>query len=120
MQTIIHNPTNGIYAATSDYVHGIEIRDPGRWLYVAGTMGFRPDSSAPATLKEQLELIWHNIGIILAEAGMTFDNIVRVTSYLRDPSYAALNGEARERALGFSPRADHGHCRTDAFRRLAG
>ena len=31
---------------------------------------------------------------------MTTDNIVRLTSYLRDPSYAAANGAARERALG--------------------
>ena len=31
---------------------------------------------------------------------MTTDNIVRITSYLRDPSYATANGAARERALG--------------------
>jgi enamine deaminase RidA (YjgF/YER057c/UK114 family) len=100
MQTIINNPKNGIYAASSDYVHGIEIRDPARWLYVAGTMGLRPDGSAPESLEEQLELIWRNIGVILAGANMAFDNIVRVTSYLRDPSYAELNGQARKRALG--------------------
>lgn len=100
MQTIIHNPVEGIYPATSDYVHAIEIRNPSRWLYVAGTMGLLPDSSVPETLEEQLAFLWRNISIILASAGMTVDNIMRVTSYLRDPSYAAGNGEARERALG--------------------
>lgn len=100
MQTIVHNPVEGIYPATSDYVHGIEIRSPTRWLHIAGTMGLRPDGAAPETLEEQLDLIWRNIGVILASAGMGVENIMRVTSYLRDPSYAALNGEARERVLG--------------------
>ena len=104
MQQIVHNPARGIYAATPDYVHALEVRQPERFLYIAGTMGLRPDGSAPKTLDEQLELIWNNIRTILAEASMTTDNIVRLTSYLRDPSYAAANGAARERALGSSRR----------------
>jgi 2-iminobutanoate/2-iminopropanoate deaminase len=76
------------------------VRGPERWLYIAGTMGLSQDGSAPKTLAEQLELIWANIRTILAEANMTTDNIVRLTSYLSDPSYAAANGAARERALG--------------------
>ena len=39
MQMIVRNPTQGIYPATSDYVHAVEVRDPARFLYVAGTMG---------------------------------------------------------------------------------
>jgi 2-iminobutanoate/2-iminopropanoate deaminase len=100
MQQVIHNPVDGIYAATPDYVHALEVRRPERFLYIAGTMGLSADGSAPKTLDEQLELIWANIRAILAHATMTTDNIVRITSYLRDPSYAAANGAARERALG--------------------
>jgi 2-iminobutanoate/2-iminopropanoate deaminase len=100
MQQIIRNPTAGIYAATSDYVHALEVRRPERFLYIAGTMGLAEDGSAPKTLDEQLEPIWKNIRAILAEANMTTDNIVRLTSYLGDPLYAAANGAARERALG--------------------
>ena len=62
-------------------------------------MGLDSDGSAPDTLDAQLELIWRNIRRILAEADMTVDNIVRITSYLRDASYAAANSAARERAL---------------------
>ena len=82
MQQIIHNPVDGIYAATPDYVHALEVRRPERFLYIAGTMGLSEDGSAPKTLDEQLELIWKNIRTILAEANMTTDNIVRLTSYL--------------------------------------
>jgi enamine deaminase RidA (YjgF/YER057c/UK114 family) len=63
-------------------------------------MGLRPDFTAPPTLEEQLTSVWNNIRTILASAGMTVDNIVRLTSYLRDPSYAVANAEARIEALG--------------------
>jgi 2-iminobutanoate/2-iminopropanoate deaminase len=32
MQQVIHNPVDGIHAATSDYVHALEVRRPERFL----------------------------------------------------------------------------------------
>jgi 2-iminobutanoate/2-iminopropanoate deaminase len=100
MKIVVHNPTAGIYAATPDYVHAVEVRDPGRIVYVSGTMGLDERGVAGKTLEEQLELVWANIRTILAAAGMNTDNIVRLTSYLRDASYAEANAAARLRALG--------------------
>jgi 2-iminobutanoate/2-iminopropanoate deaminase len=100
MEVIVHNPSEGIYAASDDYVHAIEVRDPSRFLFVAGTMGLDPDGVAGSSLELQLELIWSNIRVILAGAGMSVDNIVRLTSYLRDASYAEANAQARAAALG--------------------
>ena len=100
MRLRVHDPSQGIYPTTGDYVHAIEVSGAERLLFVAGTLGLRPDRSPGATLDEQLELIWANIRAILASAGMTVDNIVRLTSYLRDPSYAEANGAARVAALG--------------------
>jgi enamine deaminase RidA (YjgF/YER057c/UK114 family) len=99
MQMIVRNPTQGIYPATSDYVHAMEVREPRRFLYVAGTMGLDERGVAGKTLSEQLDLIWRNIRAILASADMTIDNIVRLTSYLRDPAYAEENAKARVKAL---------------------
>jgi enamine deaminase RidA (YjgF/YER057c/UK114 family) len=95
-----HNPSDGVYAATGDYVHALEVRGAERMLFVSGTMGLDPDGVAGATLDDQLELVWTNIGAILDSAGMTVDNVVRVTSYLRDASYAETNAAARNAALG--------------------
>jgi enamine deaminase RidA (YjgF/YER057c/UK114 family) len=78
----------------------MEVRAPARLLFVAGTMGLRPDGQPGATLVEQLELIWANIRAILASAGMTVDNIVRLTSYLREAAFAEANAAARVAALG--------------------
>lgn len=99
MQTVPHNPTHGIYPATPDYIHALEVRQPNRILYVAGTMGLDAQGVPAATLEQQLDLIWSNIRTILASAGMTVRNIVRITSYLRDPAYAEANQAARVAAL---------------------
>jgi enamine deaminase RidA (YjgF/YER057c/UK114 family) len=78
----------------------MEVRGAQRLLFVAGTMGLDPSGTPGATLTEQLDLVWSNIRAILASAGMTVDNIVRLTSYLRDASYAEANAAARVAALG--------------------
>ena len=100
METITHNPTDGVYATAGDWAHAVEVREPQRIVYLAGTMGLDLDGTPGATLDEQLELVWSNIRRILAEADMTVDNIVRVTSYLRDVAFAEANGKARVAALG--------------------
>jgi 2-iminobutanoate/2-iminopropanoate deaminase len=99
MKMIVRNPTQGIYPATGDYVHAMEVQEPKRFLYVAGTMGLDQRGVAGKTLAEQLDLIWSNLRAILASAQMSVDNIVRLTSYLRDPAYAEENARARVRAL---------------------
>lgn len=99
MQLIPHSPTDGIYPATDDYVHAMEVRGAQRLLFVAGTMGLDHSGTPGSTLVEQLDLIWSNIRTILASADMTVDNIVRLTSYLRDASYAEANAAARVAAL---------------------
>jgi 2-iminobutanoate/2-iminopropanoate deaminase len=39
MQLVPHDPTEGVYPATDDYVHAMEVRGAQRLLFVAGTMG---------------------------------------------------------------------------------
>jgi 2-iminobutanoate/2-iminopropanoate deaminase len=99
MKMIVRNPTQGIYPASSDYVHAMEVQEPARFLYLAGTMGLDERGVAGKSLTQQLDLIWSNIRIILASAEMSVDNIVRLTSYLRDPAYAEENAKARVKAL---------------------
>ena len=100
MKERIINPSDGVYAATSDYVHAIELTGACHLVFVSGTMGLKPCGTAPESLREQLILVWSNIRRILSEAGMSTDNIVRVTSYLKDPTFAPDNQDARLRALG--------------------
>ena len=96
---ILHDP-EAIYSPLPDYAHALEVRTPTRMLFVAGTMGLDPSGRAEDGLDAQLARIWDNIRAILASAAMGVDNVVRVTSYLRDPSFADANAAARVRALG--------------------
>ncbi|MBY5347594.1 RidA family protein [Rhizobium leguminosarum] len=100
MEMIAHNPANGIYAASPDYIHALEVRQPSRLLFVSGTMGLDQQGMAAADLEGQLELIWSNLRAILTSADMTVDNVVRLTSYLRDGTFMEANQNARVRALG--------------------
>ncbi len=93
------NPSTGIYPATPDYIHAIEVSNAAKQLFVSGTMGLAEDGTAPGGLEAQLELIWNNIRRILAAADMSVLNIVRVTSYLTRPEFAPKNQAAREKAL---------------------
>ncbi|OKH87267.1 endoribonuclease L-PSP [Thalassospira sp. TSL5-1] len=86
--------------ATPDYVHAMEVTGAARFLFVSGTMGLDADGTAPDGLDDQLSLIWSNIRRILAEADMTAENIVRVTSYLSDVTFVQPNQDARLHALG--------------------
>lgn len=89
-----------MYASGIDYAHSAEVLAPARWLFLAGTMGLDEHGEPGATLADQLQLVWTNIREILAEARMTVDDIVRVTSYLRSADYAEENSAARLAALG--------------------
>jgi 2-iminobutanoate/2-iminopropanoate deaminase len=100
MRMIAHNPSEGVYTATPDYAHAMEVQAPQRLLFVSGTMGLDNAGRPGATLEEQLALIWQNLRAILASAGMGVDSIVRLTSYLRDAAFAEANQEARLAALG--------------------
>ena len=89
-----------MYASGTDYAHSAEVLAPARWLFLAGTMGLDEHGEPGKTLSDQLALVWANIREILAEAGMTVDHIVRVTSYLRSTDYVEENTAARLAALG--------------------
>ncbi len=96
----MRDPRDGVYPTDGDWVHAVEVRGAQRTLYFSGTLGLDATGTPAGSLAEQLDLIWSNIRTILASAGMTVDNIVRVTSYLRDPAYAEANAAARVAALG--------------------
>src|SRR5690349_14084831 len=69
MKMIVRNPTQGIYPASSDYVHAMEVQEPKRFLFVAGTMGLDAQGVAGKTLGEQPDLIWSNIRTIPRQRG---------------------------------------------------
>lgn len=69
------------------YSQGI-VTSPGQMLFVAGQLPINPKTNEVIVddIKQATVLVMENIGAILKEAGMSFDNIVKTTIYITDMS----------------------------------
>ena len=88
-----------VHAPVSSYSHGVEVPPGARWLYVAGQVALTPDGKVPEKFAEQCELVWANLGNVLAAGGMTARDLVKLTVFmLRDEDLPAFR-EKRDRFL---------------------
>jgi len=83
------NPASIAEPSGNRYHHGAEVRAGARMLYLAGQTGTAPDGSVPGSVEAQSEHVYRNIQAILEEAGMGFENVVKMTAYLVDRDDAA-------------------------------
>ena len=66
----------------------------GDFLYLSGMMPIDPETGAlePADITLQAERIMKNVEAVLAEAGLTQENVVKTTCFLSDMgNFAAFN-----------------------------
>jgi enamine deaminase RidA (YjgF/YER057c/UK114 family) len=88
------------------YSHGTEVAPGSRMLFVSGQFGVAPDGSLPAEFAEQAALAMANVESLLAAAGMTKSNLVKLTYYLTRASDAPmLAAIRRERWAATEPPA---------------
>ena len=84
----------------SAYSQAIEVSGATRTLFISGQLGTEPDGTTPPTIEEQARLAWRNLHLQLEAAGMTFDNLVKVTMYIPNESDIPAARPARVEALG--------------------
>ena len=95
-----HNPSE-LFPQYRNYSHAIEVSGDARLLFISGLNGYLADGKAmPDSFEEQGEIIWRHIGVILQSAGMTYDNIVSLRTYLSSPEYDEPNVKLRMKYLG--------------------
>ena len=100
MQMIKHNPI-GLFPQYRCYTHAVEIRGDSRLLIISGLNGFLKDGKTmPASFEEQADIIWTHIGSLLRSAGMEFNNLISLRTYLADPEYDEANVRMRVKYLG--------------------
>lgn len=87
-KTAVH--TDQAPAAIGPYSQGIAVNN---MLFLSGQLGIDPATGTmPESVTEQTELSLKSISAILAERGMTLDNVVRTTVLLADINdFAAVN-----------------------------
>lgn len=95
-----HHVPASVYPPAGNYVHGVSVPAPSKLLFISGTMGLTQDGGIPDTFDEQCELVWQHVLAILADAGMTRENLVKITCFLGDASNRWRNMEIRDRVLG--------------------
>jgi 2-iminobutanoate/2-iminopropanoate deaminase len=86
--------------ATGGYSQAVEIVNAARLLFISGQIPVAVDGRVPETFREQCLLAWANVEAQLRAAGMSFDNLVKVTTFLSDRRFADENGNVRRQVLG--------------------
>ena len=77
------------------YPQAVETTGATRWLHLSGQIPVAPDGSQSPDFRGQCEQVWSNVETQLTAAGMTLDNLVKVTTFLSDRAYALENREVR-------------------------
>ena len=84
MERTIVNPWAWSIAFGFDQAHLLE--NPSRVLVCSGQTSLDADGAVQhaGDMTAQVLLAYDNLGAVLAEAGMTFDDVVRITAYTTD------------------------------------
>ena len=71
-----------------------------RWLHISGQVGVKPDGRLAEGAEAQMEQAWRNLFAILEAAGMTRQDLVKVTAFLTvDAADVGLSRRVRDRML---------------------
>jgi len=69
------------------YSQAFEISGHKRLLFVSGQIPASRDGHVPTDFPSQCRLAWHNLLAQLEAAGMSIENLVKVTTFLADRQY---------------------------------
>jgi 2-iminobutanoate/2-iminopropanoate deaminase len=92
-----HRPVN---PTEMSYAQAHEVTTASRLLFISGQVPADNDDHVPTDFKSQCRLVWANVEAQLKAAGMTLDNLVKVTTFLSDRRYRQENYEVRMEVLG--------------------
>ena len=82
-------PTEG------EYPQAVEVTGAERWLFLSGQVPVAPDGSLADDFEGQCRQVWANLETQLHAAGMTLDNLVKVTTVLASREHALENRKVR-------------------------
>lgn len=80
--------------------NAIEVRPGARYLFTCGLVGVRHDGTFEQGIEAQAVRIFENLQILLAEAGMDMNDVVKIISYMVDVREQPAYAKARKPYLG--------------------
>jgi enamine deaminase RidA (YjgF/YER057c/UK114 family) len=105
MTQLRHLVPKQVRAPFARYSHAVEIPAGARWLMCSGQLGISATDLVPETAEEQAVLCFEAIGACLAEAQMSFADIVRINAYVTDRAYMGPYMTVRDRYAVLPPPA---------------
>jgi len=87
------------------YSHAVEIPANARLLFCSGQLGISVADEIPDSVEAQATLCFEAVGAFLAEAGMSFADIVRINAYVTDRAHMAAYMAVRDRYVKEPPPA---------------
>ncbi len=100
-----HHTPDTIRAPFAQYSHGVEVPAGARTLFCSGQLGIAPDDRIPEDAAGQTELCFENIKAILASAGMTMADIIRINAYVTGREHLPEYMAVRDRYISSPPPA---------------
>ncbi|MDY6944377.1 MAG: RidA family protein [Pseudomonadota bacterium] len=93
-------PNKAINPNGLSYSQAHLVEQPGRLLFISGQVPVDTHGKVPAHFEDQCRLAWRNVEAQLAAAKMTLTDLVKVTVFLSDRQYRAINAAVRKEVLG--------------------
>ena len=105
MGLLRHLVPKRIRAPFARYSHAVEVPAGARWLLCSGQLGISASDEIPEAAEAQVILCFEAIGACLAEASMSFADIVRINAYVTDRAHMAPYMAVRDRYVAQPPPA---------------
>jgi 2-iminobutanoate/2-iminopropanoate deaminase len=86
--------------AVGVYAQAVTLEGARKLAFVSGQIPVDRDGKVPLGFTDQARLAWRNLEAQLEAAGMSLDNLVKVTIFLADRRYGLENREVRHEILG--------------------
>jgi enamine deaminase RidA (YjgF/YER057c/UK114 family) len=105
MSVLRHLLPKRIRVPFARYSHAVEVPAGARWLLCSGQLGISASDEIPEAAEAQAVLCFEAIGACLAEASMSFADIVRINAYVIDRAHMGAYMAARDRYVALPPPA---------------
>jgi len=105
MSALRHLVPAKVRAPFARYSHAVEVPAGTRWLLCSGQLGISPGDQIPESCEAQAAMCFEAIGACLAEADMSFADIVRINAYVTDRAHMASYMAVRDRYVALPPPA---------------
>jgi enamine deaminase RidA (YjgF/YER057c/UK114 family) len=87
------------------YSHAVTVPASACWLFCSGQLGISSDDELPESAEAQAVLCFEAIGACLAEAEMSFADLVRINAYVTDRAHMGPYMAVRDRYVTLPPPA---------------